>query len=124
MRSSRRCTPACAAATAVNAGEQALMNRTRAIIIAAAVCAVSAVVEAHHSFVGTYDDKAPPMTIKGEIVQFLFRNPHSFIHVLAPDDKGEMQRWAIEWGGGGQIQRMGITRETLRPGDVVVITGV
>ena len=64
------------------------------------------------------------MTIKGEIVQFLFRNPHSFIHVLAPDDKGEMQRWAIEWGGGGQIQRMGITRETLRPGDIVVITGV
>jgi thiamine monophosphate kinase len=42
---------------------------------------------------------------------------------MAPDDKGAMQRWAIEWGGGGQIQRMGITRETLKPGDVVVITG-
>src|SRR5688572_23304071 len=87
------------------------MNPIRALMCAALCVAASGVAEAHHSFVGTYDDKAPPVTIKGEIVQFLFRNPHSFIHVLAPDDKGEMQRWAIEWGGGGQIQRMGITRE-------------
>ena len=96
----------------------------RILLVVAAFVAAAGLAGAHHSFVGTYDDKAPPVTIKGEIVQFLFRNPHSFIHVMAPDDKGEMQRWAIEWGGGGQIQRMGITRETLRPGDVVVITGV
>jgi hypothetical protein len=101
------------------------MTRIRTTVLAVAAClAASGLASAHHSFVGTYDEKAPPVTIKGEIVQFLFRNPHSFIHVLAPDDKGEMQRWAIEWGGGGQIQRMGITRETLKPGDVVIITGV
>lgn len=96
------------------------------IIIASLVgasCLLGGVAAAHHSFTGTYDERAKPQTIKGEIVQFLFRNPHSFIHVMAPDEKGQMQRWAIEWGGGGQIQRMGITRETLKPGDVVVITG-
>lgn len=99
------------------------MHASRIAGFVAAVWLTTGVVGAHHSFVGTYDDKAKPVTIKGEIVQFLFRNPHSFIHVMAPDEGGQMQRWAIEWGGGGQIQRMGITRETLRPGDVVVITG-
>ena len=77
---------------------------------------------AHHSFAATYfEDKS--MTIEGELVQFLYRNPHSFVHVMAPDDKGEMQRWSIEWGGGGQLARQGVGRETLKVGDKVVVVG-
>ena len=77
---------------------------------------------AHHSFAATYfEDKS--VTLEGELVQFLFRNPHSFVHVMAPDEKGQKQRWAVEWGGGGQLNRQGVTRETLKPGDRVVITG-
>jgi len=77
---------------------------------------------AHHSFAATYfEDKSA--TLEGELVQFLFRNPHSFVHVMAPDEKGQKQRWAVEWGGGGQLNRQGVTRETLKPGDRVVITG-
>ena len=59
----------------------------------------------------------------GNLVQFLFRNPHSFVHVEAPDEKGSMQRWAVEWGAGLQLNRQGVTRETLHPGDHVIITG-
>jgi hypothetical protein len=61
--------------------------------------------------------------IEGELVQFLFRNPHSFVQVMAKDEKGEMQRWAIEWGAGGRLGNQGVTRETLKPGDHVIITG-
>jgi hypothetical protein len=56
-------------------------------------------------------------------VQFLYRNPHSFIPVEAPDDTVEMQTWAIEWGAGDQLGRQGLTRETLKPGDDVIIVG-
>ena len=77
---------------------------------------------AHHSFAATYfEDKT--QKVEGNLVQFLYRNPHSFIHVEGPDDKGVMQRWAIEWGAGGQLGRQGVTRETLKPGDHVVIVG-
>ncbi len=77
---------------------------------------------AHHSFAATYfEDKK--VTIDGKLVQFLYRNPHSFLHVEAPDDKGQMQTWAIEWGAGGQLGRQGVTRETLKPGDRVVVVG-
>ena len=77
---------------------------------------------AHHSFAATYfEDKT--QKVEGNLVQFLYRNPHSFIHVEGPDDKGVMQRWAVEWGAGGQLGRQGVTRETLKPGDHVIIVG-
>jgi hypothetical protein len=77
---------------------------------------------AHHSFVATYDASREAQ-IEGEVAQFLFRNPHSMVHVLAPDENGEMHRWAIEWAGVNVLTGQGITRETLRIGDAVIVTG-
>jgi hypothetical protein len=77
---------------------------------------------AHHSFTATYFEDRK-ITIEGKVLQFQFRNPHSFVHVQAPDDSGQMQRWAIEWGGSSQLSNQGLAAATLRPGDVVQITG-
>lgn len=77
---------------------------------------------AHHSFTATYDESAT-IEIEGQLVQFMFRNPHAWVHVMAPDENGEMQRWGVEWGGAGQLSGQGVTRESLKPGDHVVITG-
>ncbi len=76
----------------------------------------------HHSFAATYLENQS-VTIEGELVQFLFRNPHSFIHVMVKEKDGSDVRYAIEWGGSGQLGGQGITRDTLKPGDVVVVTG-
>jgi len=79
-------------------------------------------VHAHHSFTATYfEDRT--IEIEGKLLQFMFRNPHSFVHVEAPDENGEMHRWAVEWGGAGQLAGQGVTNQTLRVGDVVTITG-
>lgn len=77
---------------------------------------------AHHSFGGTYELKKE-IKIEGKLVQFLFRNPHSFVHVEVKDESGTPQRWAVEWAGGGQLDGAGITRTTLHVGDPVEITG-
>jgi hypothetical protein len=77
---------------------------------------------AHHSFAATYHEDRVE-TVEGNLVQFLFRNPHSFVQLEGPDAKGQPQRWAIEWAGGLQLNREGVTRETLKAGDHVVITG-
>lgn len=77
---------------------------------------------AHHSFSATYDESRQ-MEIEGTLVQFMFRNPHSWVHVLAEDENGEMQRWAVEWGGAGTLARQGVNRDTLRIGDRVLIIG-
>ncbi len=77
---------------------------------------------AHHSFAATYyEDKT--QTAEGDLVQFLMRNPHSFVHIEGVDAKGNKVRWAVEWAGGLQLGRSGVTRDTLKAGDHVIITG-
>jgi Family of unknown function (DUF6152) len=91
-----------------------------ALALVATATLLTATAYAHHSFAATYIvDKE--VKIEGDLVQFMFRNPHSFVHVMAPDDKGQMQRFAVEWAAAGQLT--GITRDTLKYGDHVIITG-
>jgi hypothetical protein len=95
-------------------------------LIGLSLSAVGAVasmpVQAHHSFPATYlvDQK---VEIEGTVVQFLFRNPHSFVHVMAPDKDGVMQRWAVEWSAGGALANDNVSNDSLKPGDKVKITG-
>lgn len=91
--------------------------------IAAGAVAFGVPAYAHHSFPATYHVDQE-MQIEGEVVQFLFRNPHAFIHVMAPDKDGKMQRWAVEWGGGAALARDGnVSKDTLKPGDKVIVKG-
>jgi hypothetical protein len=77
---------------------------------------------AHHSFAATYfEDKT--QNLEGKVVQFLFQNPHSFLTVEGPDERGVMQRWSVEWGSSGHLSRQGVTRDSLKTGDRVVIVG-
>jgi hypothetical protein len=97
------------------------MKRYLAILVVAAAAFVGTRADAHHSFAATYlEDQT--VTIEGELVQFLFRNPHSFVHVMVKEKDGTMVRYAVEWGGAGQLGGQGVTRETLKPGDHVVIS--
>lgn len=77
---------------------------------------------AHHSFAATYD-QSKTIQVEGKIAQFLIRSPHSFLHVLAKDESGQMQRWAIEWQGAAQLVDAGITKDTLKSGDPVIVVG-
>ena len=96
--------------------------KSRLAALVASVLGIAAAAQAHHSFTATYfEDRT--IEIEGKLLQFMFRNPHSFVHVEAPDDEGNLQRWAVEWGGAGQLSGQGVTNQTLRPGDVVTITG-
>ena len=91
------------------------------MILAGALGSAPAV-KAHHSFAATYfEDKL--VTIEGELVEFQYRNPHSFVQLVVTEKDGTMKRWAIEWGAVAQLNTQGVQRFTLKPGDHVVITG-
>jgi hypothetical protein len=103
------------------------MNKLKTVLAVAAAGGVlgalgSAPVLAHHSFPATYQvDQS--VTIQGAVVQFLFRNPHSFVHVMAPDKNGKTVVWAVEWGAGGSLGNDHVKYDTLKPGDKVTVTG-
>jgi hypothetical protein len=93
----------------------------RLLLFAAAVSfAASTVAYAHHSYAATYD-VTREVKLEGKLVQFVYRNPHSFVHIMAADEKGVEQRWAVEWSGTTQLGNTGVNKETLKVGDHVVI---
>ena len=96
----------------------------RCLIAAVAIVAlgVGGQAWAHHSFAATYiEDQS--VTIEGQVVQFLLRNPHSFVHVMVKEADGTMNRYVVEWGSPAQLSGQRVTRDTLKPGDLVVLTG-
>lgn len=98
------------------------MTRKLILLVTAAALLAGMTAYAHHSIGATYDGKKE-VKLEGKLVQFLYRNPHSFVHVEAPDPQGKMQRWAVEWGGASALGGQGVGRATLKVGDHVVITG-
>jgi hypothetical protein len=79
------------------------------------------VTAAHHSVAATY--LRGTLTIDGTLKEFVWRNPHSFMRVEAPDDKGEKHIWIVEGAAPQQLTEAGLTTSTFRPGDRVVVTG-
>ena len=97
-----------------------MRSKLIAVSIAGAL-ALAATAYAHHSFPATYQIKKL-VTIQGKVAQLLFRNPHSFLQVDAPDASGQMQRWSLEWGGASQLTIQGVVKDTLKAGDSIIVT--
>ena len=73
---------------------------------------------AHHSF-GAYYLEADTVELEGEVVEFQYKNPHSWIFVAAQDAFGPRKVYAAEWAGVSRLESDGITKTTLHPGDRV-----
>jgi hypothetical protein len=98
------------------------MRRVLVVLVVAAASLVSARADAHHSFGAAYLENQT-VTIEGQLVQLLFRNPHSFVHVTVREKDGTVVRYAIEWGGALQLGDQGVGRDTLKIGDRLIISG-
>lgn len=77
---------------------------------------------AHHSFAAHYFEEQS-VSIQGELVEFEYKSPHAWVHVMAKDDKGQLQRFSAEWANPNRLQQFTITKDTLKAGDYVIVTG-
>ena len=84
---------------------------------------VSSVTAYGHHYFGTDYFEDQTVSIEGSVVEFDYRNPHAWVHVAALDSAGQMQRIGAEWGNPNRLVTQGVTKETLKPGDRVIITG-
>lgn len=77
---------------------------------------------AHHATAPFYDPENT-VDLEGTVTRFVFRNPHAFLFINAPDDNGQPSEWSIELGAPVGLRRIGWTPDTLPVGMEVKLTG-
>ncbi len=85
----------------------------------AAICAVAFAALpawAHHSH-GNYVDTFTDM--QGVVKEVHLLLPHSWVYVEVKPPNGEAQIWAVEATGRNGLERIGVTKEYVKPGDTV-----
>src|SRR5262249_41550255 len=70
-----------------------LMN-VKAIMLAGVAVIIAAPAFAHHSF--AMFDRTKVVNITGTVKEYEWTNPHVWIHINAPDEKGAMREWGFE----------------------------
>jgi len=75
---------------------------------------------AHHSPAAF--DRTKKVTLVGTVKEFRWQNPHTWIEVLVPDDKGKDVLWGVELTSPTYLIRAGWKSNTIKPGDKVTIT--
>src|SRR5689334_203705 len=86
------------------------------------VAAAAGPAVAHHSATATYVH-GQVVKIDGTLKEFIWRNPHSFMRVEAPDDRGVKQLWVVEGAAPQQLSEGGLSASTFHAGDHVIVTG-
>jgi hypothetical protein len=91
------------------------------VVFAAAVLFNTATLAAHHPIASVYrvDEQT---TIEGVVVALVYRTPHSYLQVSAPDRTKNVRLWAVECGDQRQLRRT-VSEGALKPGDRVIVTG-
>lgn len=91
-------------------------------VLVAGLLANSLPLLAHHGDAGRYEDNV--VVMQGTVVEMQLITPHSIIVVDVPDENGKMVRWQAEMGGRtAMIKDFGWTKDTLKPGDKITLTG-
>ena len=90
--------------------------------VVAAALGVAAPVHAHHG--ASMFDMEHSITVNGTVTSFDWANPHAMIYADVRNDKGNVQKWAMETRGGPNVlTRAGWTKDSVKPGDQVTFVG-
>jgi len=78
---------------------------------------------AHHSFAAEFDRNLP-ITVTGTVTKVEWANPHARFYIDAKDEtSGETVNWDFELASPNGLMRRGWTRNSMKLGDVVTVTG-
>ena len=82
----------------------------------------SSSVFAHHAFSAEYD-QTKPVKVEGVVSKVEWTNPHIWFYLDVKDANGKVTSWGFSGGPPGMLQRRGITRSVLKPGDFIRVEG-
>ena len=94
----------------------------RMLSFAVGVAVSIAAAEAHHSIAGAYD-VSRQVTIEGTVTGFHFVNPHPFVTMQKNNESANAPEWRLEMDNRWELAEVGMTKESLKPGDRIVVSG-
>jgi hypothetical protein len=99
------------------------INVLGALAVSAGLFVASAPIFAHHSFSAEYDG-TKTVELKGTVTKVEWMNPHARFYVDVKDEASpKAVNWEFELGSPNGLMRSGWTRNSLKEGDVVQVSG-
>lgn len=96
-------------------------DRLRMAALAGSLLGFAAMpLQAHHA--ATMFDGSKTVIIKGTIKTYEWTNPHVWIWIDVPEANGQIQTWGIETANLAMARRLGMTRDSFKPGDQVTMS--
>jgi len=78
--------------------------------------------QAHHSFAVFFSGDNEAVSLRGTVKSFRFTNPHGGIELVV--GRGEAQKsWLVETNSPSILIRRGWSKDSMKPGDEVIIVG-
>ena len=75
----------------------------------------------HHAFTAEFDANAP-VNLTGKVLKVEWINPHAWVH-MEVEEEGKKTTWMVEGGTPNTLIRNGITKQSIKPGPVIVVRG-
>ncbi len=95
---------------------------TRLSLACAASLALGGVTAAAHHSAAAFDTQKD-VTVNGTVKSYRFANPHVLLIVTVTKDDGSKVDMDVEAGAASVLNGLGFTRDSLKVGDLVTITG-
>lgn len=86
-----------------------------------AFCCVSA--SAHHSFAVFFDSDEGIVSVRGEVTEFIFKNPHGVIRLNVKGKDGKVEEWKAETNSPSILERRGWKKDSLKVGEEIILEG-
>ena len=98
--------------------DKAVYRKLIATVLLLGAAASASPVWAHHSF--AMFDQTQCLKLTGTVKKFEFHNPHVWLWVASEGGNHALELWGFQ-GGGASVGGRGMTSETFKPGDRVVV---
>ena len=99
-----------------------MRNAGRLVALVGMLVGAAAPAFAHHAFSAEFD-QSKPVKMSGEITKLEWTNPHAWLHINVKEPDGKVVAWRFEMGAPNALLRAGWSREDIKPGTAVTISG-
>jgi hypothetical protein len=95
-------------------------KRNALFLVVFGLLTISVSLSAHHGTAAFDTDKT--LSMKANVTQWFWANPHCFLKFDYKNDKGEVEHWVVETSNPPDMINKGWSKDTLKAGDEVTVT--